>query len=95
MSNSNPRVKPTSKTEIIPAIMASSYEDLADKVAAVIGIAKIVQIDAIYNHSITRVVSSPCHSLLVSNVDEPHVPEGFWKPADSIRKHALMYLLSN
>ena len=46
MSNSNPRVSPTSKTEIIPAIMASSYEDLAEKVAAVIGIAKIVQIDA-------------------------------------------------
>jgi ribulose-phosphate 3-epimerase len=43
---SNSIVNSASKTEIIPAIMASSYEDLAEKVAAVIGIAKIVQIDA-------------------------------------------------
>lgn len=35
-----------SKTEIIPAIIASSYEDLTFKVAAVNGIAKMVQIDA-------------------------------------------------
>ena len=35
-----------SKTEIVPAIMASSYEDLADKVSAVNGLAKVVQIDA-------------------------------------------------
>lgn len=48
MSNSklDPRSNLSSKTEIIPAIMASSYEDLATKVAAVIGLAKVVQIDA-------------------------------------------------
>ena len=34
-----------SKTEIIPAIMATSYEDLIDKVSAVKGITKMVQID--------------------------------------------------
>lgn len=34
-----------SKTEIIPAIMASSYEDLVSKVSAVNGITRVVQID--------------------------------------------------
>ena len=34
-----------SKTEIVPAIMASSYEDLTFKTAAMNGIAKFVQID--------------------------------------------------
>ncbi|MEI6553156.1 MAG: hypothetical protein WCO09_01160 [bacterium] len=35
-----------SKTEIVPAIMATSYEDLVEKVSAVNGLAKVVQIDA-------------------------------------------------
>jgi ribulose-phosphate 3-epimerase len=47
MSNSkfDPRSTPSSKTEIIPAIMASSYEDLASKISAMNGIAKVLQID--------------------------------------------------
>lgn len=34
-----------SNTEIIPAIMPTSYEDLCNKVSAVVGIAPVVQID--------------------------------------------------
>ena len=34
------------ETEIIPAIMATSYEDLVDKVSAVNGLVRVVQIDA-------------------------------------------------
>ena len=49
MSNSHKdgvRNSVTPKTEIIPAVMASSYEDLTFKVAAMNGIAKLLQIDA-------------------------------------------------
>lgn len=48
MSKSSKDLKsnsPSSKTEIIPAIMASSYEDLTFKVSAMNGIAKFIQID--------------------------------------------------
>ena len=45
MPNSNQRSNSISKTEIIPAIMAFSYDDLVTKVQAVVGLVKIVQID--------------------------------------------------
>jgi ribulose-phosphate 3-epimerase len=43
---SNSRLNKDLKIEIIPAVMASSFEDLITKVSAVVGAAKIVQIDA-------------------------------------------------